>query len=71
MKKHPKWALRIAAQINTNAEDVDEHRITWDEFSARNRAAWDSVSRGELSIIGSACHRRVMAVQAALKGLLP
>lgn len=64
--KTPRWAAKVAADIKANVDAVDAGRITWDEFSARQRAAWDSVSRGELSIIGSACHRRMAAVQAAL-----
>ena len=59
-------AKQVAAQIKANVADVDAGRITWAEFTTRQRAAWDSVSRGELSIVGSACSRRLMAVHKAL-----
>lgn len=65
----PKWAVKVATQINTNVEDVDAGRITWEEFSARQLATWGAVTRGELNVIGSACHRRFMAVQSVLNGV--
>ena len=63
----PKWARQVAQQINENVSAVDSGRITWPEFSDRQRAAWDSVSRGEMNIIGSACYRRMQSVMAAFK----
>ena len=57
----------IAARIAQNAHDVDAGRITWEEFSARNNAAWREADRGELCIMGSAADRRVMAVHRALQ----
>ncbi len=64
----PKWASRVAAEISDNVKAVDACAITWDEFSARQRKAWDSVTRGELNIIASACHRRMATVHIALTG---
>ena len=60
---------RLAATILHNVEDVDANRITWDEFSARNRAAWDEAMAGEMCIVGSACAKRVSAVHAAMEAL--
>jgi hypothetical protein len=57
----------VAARIRANVEDVDAGRVTWAEFSMRNIAAWDSVIRGELCVIGSPCERRVSAIRAALE----
>lgn len=59
-------AAQIAQRIAQNVADVDADRITWDEFSKRNRAAWDDVAQGELNIIGSACDKRHMAVKREL-----
>lgn len=60
-------ASQVADAIKANVEDVDAGRITWSEFGERQRKAWDSVARGELNIIGSACYRRHLAVHRALK----
>ena len=65
MKNVP--AKQVAAQIKANVADVDAGRITWAEFGIRQRAAWEAAERGELSIIGSACSRRLIAVHKALK----
>jgi len=62
-----KTAREVARRIHQNVKDVDAGRITWDEFSARQRAAWDSVIRGDLAVIGSACSRRLAAVNRALQ----
>jgi hypothetical protein len=59
----------IAERIERNVADVDTGRISWAEFSQRNRAAWDEASRGELCIIGSAASRRVQQVHKALNGI--
>lgn len=34
----------IAATITQNAADMTANRIDWDEFSRRQRAAWDLVA---------------------------
>lgn len=62
----PKWAIRQAAKIESNVEDFYANRVTWEEFHTRQVSMWDQVNRGELPFIGSACHRRNLAVRAAL-----
>lgn len=59
-------AARIANMIRANVAAVDSGRITWDQFSIVNRATWELADRNEPCIIGSACSRRVAAVQRAL-----
>lgn len=62
-------AASIAARIAENTRLVSANKISWEEFSQRQRAAWDAVSLGELNIIGSACCRRHDAVHAALRAI--
>jgi hypothetical protein len=59
-------AEMIAEQIKRNVREVDSGAITWEQFTARQRQAWDSVSMGEPNIIGSACDKRHMAVHKHL-----
>ena len=59
-------AKAIARHINRNVAALDAGRISFEEFSALQRAAWDAVARGEQNIIGSACSRRHLAVVKAL-----
>jgi hypothetical protein len=62
-------AQRVAAVIVANVADVDAGRISWDEFSARQLAAWKSVDQGELCFLGSDCDRRMSLVRDALRAL--
>jgi hypothetical protein len=36
-------ATEIVARIRANVSDMKAGRITWSEFNARQRAAWDTV----------------------------
>jgi hypothetical protein len=60
------WAEAIAARIEENVRAMYAKEISFEEFSARNRAAWDDVSMGEPNVIGSACSRRHIAVSQLL-----
>jgi hypothetical protein len=56
----------IAAAIKDNIRLWNTRSITWDEFSALQRATWDLVSQGEERTIGSECDKRHVAVSVAM-----
>jgi hypothetical protein len=58
---------QVAETIRANVRNLDLGIVTFAEFGKRNRSAWDSILRGELPVIGSACSRRMQAVHLALK----
>ena len=62
-------AQRIAALIAQNSADFGAHKLTYEEFSAKNRAYWREADRDELRIMGSDCDRRVTAVHEALRAI--
>lgn len=66
MRNPPKWAISIAGDIVRNISDFDRGEKTFVAFHEQQRELWNRVSWGEKNIIGSACHRRHTAVQAAL-----
>lgn len=57
---------KVAAQIQRNVADWDAGRISFAEFGERQRAAWDSVYRGQPPVIGSASSRRSERVMRRL-----